>query len=181
MTDRRAATPSAQLARFLSRYSPAVQSIAKDALAKMRAMMPGAVEFVYDNYAGLAIRFGPTERPSDAVISVVLYPRWVNLGFLEGALLDDPDHLLRGTGTQFRNIKLTSLADLDRPAVHALVAQAIAQAIRPFDARRRRQIDIRAISRKLPSRTPRSRGAPSDTAFRPPMKSAPRPRGRSAR
>ena len=156
MTDRRTATPSAQLARFLSRYSPAVQSIAKDALAKMRATMPGADEFVYDNYAGLVIGFGPTEHPSDAVISIVLYPRWVNLGFLEGALLDDPDRLLRGTCTQFRNIRLTSPAEIDRPAVRALVAQAIAQAVRPFDARRPRKIDIRAISPKLRSRVPGS-------------------------
>jgi hypothetical protein len=142
------------VARALAKYTPAVRAIATDAIAKLRALMPGATEFVYDNYAALVIGFGPSERPSEAVLSVVLYPRWVNLGFLEGACLDDPEKILRGTGTQFRNVKLTSRDDIDRPAVRALIAQAIANADRPFNPRRARTMDIRAISAKQRPRRP---------------------------
>jgi hypothetical protein len=151
------------LARMMSKYSPEIQALAKQILARMRALTPGATEFVYDNYAGLVIGFGPTERPSDAVMSIVLYPRWINLGFLEGALLDDPHRILRGTGTQFRNVKLTAASDMDAPAVRALIAQAIGSAQPPFNPRRRRTIDVRAISAKQRSRRPSSRPAPGDT------------------
>src|SRR5438445_5726672 len=45
-------------------------------------------------------------RPSEAVFSVVLAPRWVSLCFLQGAKLPDPERLLRGGGKQVRNIRL---------------------------------------------------------------------------
>jgi len=55
---------------------------------------------VYDNYNALVIGFGPTERPSEAILSIVLYPRDVSLGFLQGAKLADPKKLLQGRGNQ---------------------------------------------------------------------------------
>jgi hypothetical protein len=141
-------SPSAQLARFLAKYSPEVRSVAKDALAKMRALTPGAVEFVYDNYNALVIGFGPTERPSDAILSIALYPRWVNVYFLDGALLKDPGGLLRGNGARVRNIRLSSAEDLDAPAVRALIAQAIANADAPLKKSQRRRLIVRAVSAK---------------------------------
>ncbi len=56
------ASPEKQLAGFIAKYTPEVQSVATAALAKMRARLPGAVELVYDNYNALAIALGPTER-----------------------------------------------------------------------------------------------------------------------
>ena len=52
-------SPQAQLARFLARYSPEIDTLARAALAKMRAQLPGAIELVYDNYNALVIGFGP--------------------------------------------------------------------------------------------------------------------------
>jgi len=50
----------------------------------------------------------------------------VNLCFLQnGASLADPDGLLRGGGNQVRNIILDAAATLDRPAVKALMADAL--------------------------------------------------------
>ena len=177
------AKPSAaqQLKRAIARYSPAVRSLANAALAAMRSRMPGATEMVYDNYNALAIGLSPTDRPSDAVVSVVLYPRWVNLGFLEGALLEDPTGILRGTGPQFRHVKLTAASDLELPALHALVDQAVANAAAPFDPRRRRRVDIRTVSRKQQPRRPGTRPAPTGTATRRRPQSAPRRRDRPAR
>src|SRR5436190_21449158 len=84
--------PSAQvqLAGFLAKFPPEVRKTAKAALAAMRRHMPGAVEHVYRTHA-LVVGFGPNERPSDALFSVVLYPRHVTLCFLQGALLEDPE------------------------------------------------------------------------------------------
>ena len=43
------------------------------ARAKLRKLLPGAIEMVYDNYNALVIGFSPTERPSDAVLSLVIF------------------------------------------------------------------------------------------------------------
>src|SRR5438105_11524764 len=94
---------------------------ARAVLATMRKRLPGAVELVYDNYNGLVVGFGPTERPSEAVFSVVIYPRQLNLCFLYGASLKDPDGLLRGDGKQVRNIILDSARRLDEPEVREMM------------------------------------------------------------
>src|SRR5471030_1684650 len=99
-----------QLARFMARYAPAVAAVAKAALAKMRKRLPGAVELVYDNYNALVIAFGPTERVSDVIFSIALYPRWVTLFFKDGATLTDPHGLLKGGGKAFRHIVLDGAA-----------------------------------------------------------------------
>jgi hypothetical protein len=87
---------------------------------------------VGDRYTGLVIGFWPTERPADAILSIVLYPRWVNLFFLKGASLRDPKRLLEGTGTTVRHLTLHDPALLDDRDVRALVAQARAQAASVF-------------------------------------------------
>src|SRR5512140_1562695 len=128
------ATPRAQLSAFLSKYTPEVQALAKKALAKMRKRLPGAVELVYYNYNALAIGFAPTERTSDAVFSIAVYPRWVSLFFLAGAKLRDPQGILAGSGSRVRHIVLRSEDDLDRPEVVALIEQARKAAVTPFAA-----------------------------------------------
>lgn len=181
--DRRPPTDAAA-ARYLSRaiaqYSPAVRSLANAALAAMRRRLPGATELVYNNYA-LTIAFSPTDRPSHAVVGITLYPRWINLGFMEGALLDDPARVLVGAGSQFRHVRLNAASDLDAPAVRALVDQAVANADAPFDPRRRGRIDIRTASAKQGPRRPGTRRASTGTASPRPPRSAGRRRDRPAR
>jgi|tagenome__1003787_1003787.scaffolds.fasta_scaffold20500774_2 hypothetical protein len=144
-----AASPAAHVNAALAKFSPKIRAVARAALAAMRRRMPGATEFVYDNYNALVVGFGPTGRPSEAVLSVVIYPGHVNLGFLQGAVLDDPHQLLQGSGTQFRHIKLIPDASvLERPGVQDLIARAIADADAPFDPARTRTIDIRSVSKK---------------------------------
>jgi len=118
-------SPEQQLAGFLDKFTPEVASRARAARAKMRKLLPGAVELVYDNYNALAIGFGPTERASDAIFSIAVYPRWVSLFFLKGAKLSDPQKLLKGSGNKVRHIVLENLAILDKPAVRELIAQAL--------------------------------------------------------
>ena len=112
---------------FLAKYSPEIAALGRSARRKLRRLLPGWSEFVYDNYNALVFGFGPTERPSDAVFSIALYPKWVRLFFLQNApALRDPQQLLSGTGTRVRSLRLQSAADLDTPAVRALMKQAMA-------------------------------------------------------
>ncbi len=149
--------PEEQLAGFIAKYTPEVGELAQAVLAKMRRRMPGAVEMVYDNYSFLVIGFGPTERPSEAVFSIVLSPRWVSLCFLHGARLTDPNRLLQGGGKQVRHIRLDGAAVLDKPAVRALMAQAIERAAKPLDRKSPGRIMIKSISAKQRPRRPAPR------------------------
>jgi hypothetical protein len=159
---RRSATPGlasgesaeARLARFMARFDPAVCAVARKARAVLRRRIPAAFELVYDNYNALVIGFGPTERASDAMVSLALYPRWVTLFFLDGAALRDPLGLLSGSGTRVRSIRLTTAEVLDTPGVRALLAATLAEADRALPARGRGRLFIKSISRKQRARRP---------------------------
>jgi hypothetical protein len=152
---RSAASPAAQLAGFLAKYTPSMAKEGRAALACMRRLVPGAVQMVYDNWNGLVVGFGPTERPSDAVVSILMVPDHVSLCFIQdGPGLPDPEHLLKGSGNVVRHIKLTSARDLDKPAIRALVKAAVSRSDVPFDSRGRAKLVIRSISKKQRPRRP---------------------------
>lgn len=143
----------AQLERFIRKYSPEVAAEGRAALTRMRRLVPGAVELVYDNYNWLVVGFCPSERASEAVFSIVFTPRWITLCFLQdGPQLVDPHGLLRGSGKRVRSIRLASAKDLDRPAIRSLIGQALARARAPISRRGRRRLVIRSIS---PTQRPR--------------------------
>jgi len=135
----------------MARYTPELQRTARAALKKMRERLPGAIELVYDNYNALVIGFGPTDRASDAIFSIVLYPRWVTLFFLDGAKLRDPKKLLEGNGKFVRHVVLTSPDVLDDPGVRALMTQALGGMT--FE---KRKLVIKSISKKQRPRRPQS-------------------------
>ena len=55
----------------------------------------------------------------------VLMKDYVTLAFLRGARLPDPEKLLEGKAMGVRNIKMRSLADVKRPGVKKLIAEAV--------------------------------------------------------
>ena len=149
-------TPREQLNTFLRRFSPDIARTARSALAKLRKLTPGATEMVYDNYRGLVVGFGPSDRPSDAVLSIAIYSGRIALCFIQNApRLPDPQHLLRGSGSVARHIRLESAATLDDPAVLALIAAARSRSRVPFDPSCRRRLIIRSISANQLPRRPR--------------------------
>ena len=48
----------------------------------------------------------------------------VTFAFMRGAALPDPEKLLEGTGKGVRHVKLRSVADVKRPGVKKLIAEA---------------------------------------------------------
>jgi hypothetical protein len=147
--------PETQIHAFLAKYTPEIVVFANRAREKMRGEIPGGVEFVYDNYNALVFGYGPSERPSEAVLSLAILPEWVTLCFLKGATLSDPKKLLRGGGNLVRNVRLKSPAELDMPDIKRLIDDAIASATPPFPggASRPRTV-IRSISAKQRPRRP---------------------------
>src|SRR5215831_20777065 len=134
----------AQLAGFLAKYDPEIEALAREARKRMQARLPGATELVYDNYNALAIGYGPSERASEAIFSIALYPRWVSLFFLQAKGLRDADGLLRGGGKVVKHIVLQSAADIDSLGVEDLIAQALERAKVPVDRKSHRQLIIKS-------------------------------------
>ncbi len=147
-------SPARQLAAFLSKFDPGVRRLAQSVRREVRRQLPTAVELVYDNYNALAIGFGPTERATDAIVSVAVYARAVNLYFIYGARLADPDRLLIGNGTRGRFMRATTVADVRRPPVVALVRAAARQSRVPLAVTGRGYTVIKSISARQRSRRP---------------------------
>jgi hypothetical protein len=152
-------TPSAdaaeqQLASFIAKFTPEVASVTHSILARMRERYPTAVELVYDNYNALAIGFGATERSSQAIFSIAVFPKWVSLFFLNARDLPDPDNLLQGQGKVARHIRLPSAARLDELSVKKLMQEATARAAVPFAPQGAPRTIIKSISVKQRPRRP---------------------------
>ena len=149
-------SPARQLAGFINKFDPAIAKLIRSARAGLRKRMPAAIELVYDNYNALAIGFGPTERTSEAIVSVAAYARGVNLYFIHGAKLSDPQKLLKGSGNQGRFVVFDGPAALERPEIEAFLRTAIEQAKAPLPATGRGYMVIKSISAKQRPRRPPS-------------------------
>ena len=150
-----------QLAGFIAKFSPAIARDARGALSRMaRLVPPGTVRLVYDNYNGLVIGFGPNERASDAIVSILVVADHVTVCFInDGPTLPDPERLLKGSGSVVRHVRLQSAADLDRPALKTLVKTAIARSDVPFAPRGPSKLVVKSISAR---QRPRRKAATSD-------------------
>jgi len=151
--------PEVQLASFLDKYTAEIVTLAESILEEMRRLYPTAIELVYDNYNALAIGFSPTERTSEAIFSIALYPRWVSLFFLQAKGLPDSDKLLQGSGNVAKHIVLSSPDMLYYPPIQELMREAVARAKVPFDPQASRRLIIRSVSAKQRPRRPTDNGA----------------------
>jgi hypothetical protein len=158
MTARLAAKPEHQVRTFIAKFEPHHQSLIRAVRRALRRRFPTAYELAYDNYSFFVLGYGPTERPSECVVSMAAGANGVGLCFVQGARLPDPHKILLGSGNQTRFIRLPSADILARPEVEALVAAATARSKRPFRDRGRGTLIIRSISAK--QRPRRKAGGP---------------------
>jgi hypothetical protein len=150
------ASPASDLRRFIARYTPEIARLARGALARMRKRLPAAHQLVYDNYNACAIGFSPTERASDVVFSIAIYPQRVSLFFLQAmkSHLQDPHKLLRGSGSLVRFIPLESPAQIESAAVQQLMKQALRAAKVPISGTGKGKLIIKSISSRQRPRRP---------------------------
>lgn len=136
-----------RLKTFIAKFSTADQTRIRAARRALRRRLAGAYELVYDNYNFFVIGYSPTERPSEAFISLAAQANRLALCFIQGAKLKDPAGILRGSGKQVRSLRLETADDLRRREVEALIRQALTLAVAPL-RRGRTQLIIRAVSAK---------------------------------
>ena len=143
----------------MRRFDPPIRALVREARTKLRRRMPTAIELVYENARAIAIGFASSERKSDAIVSLAVYNRGVNLYFIYGAALADPHGLLLGSGNQGRFVRLESASLLDRPEIAALLASAIAEGNTPLPRSGRGYTVIKSVS--MSARQRRRMGASS--------------------
>src|SRR4051794_19026182 len=143
-----AATPEARLRSFIAKFAPRDQTLIRSVRKALRQRLPAANELAYDNYNFFVIGYSPTERPSDAILSIAAGASGVGLCFIHGARLPDPQGILLGSGKQTRFIRLDNAAVLKHPAVEALIAAALARSHHWPSARGRGRLIIRSVSKK---------------------------------
>jgi hypothetical protein len=134
---------------MIDRFDPAIAQMARASWAKMKARFPTAFEGVYET----------NDRGSDALVSIVVYPRCIRLFFLRGVGLPDPEGRLEGKRSQVRSINLAGPEDLDDPAVLALfeAAEPRTESVWPAapGAVQIRSVTARQIPRRPTPGTPR--------------------------
>jgi len=153
----RPGSPEAQLKGFVAKFGREHQVLIRAVRRALRRRFPTAYELVYDNYNFFVIGYSPTERPSDAILSMAAGANGVALFFLRGATLPDPGKVLLGSGNQTRFIRVPSVAVLHRREVAAFIKAAAAQSRAPFRKTGKPELVIRSVSAKQRPRRARDR------------------------
>jgi hypothetical protein len=141
-------SPAKQVAGFIAKFDPPIAKLTRAARSVLRKRFPTAIELVYDNYNALAIGYSSTERTSDVLFSLAVYSRGLNLYFMYGRSLPDPDKLLQGSGNQGAFVRVDDVSVLDRPGVKALIQAAVKHAEPPLPSRGRGYTIVKSVSAK---------------------------------
>jgi len=91
--------------------------------------MAPCYENIYDAYSAVAIGYGTSNRLRDGVFHIAVYSNHVNLGFNDGAALDDPKGILQGASSRIRHITIKTPQDLERPELRAYIRRARKKAL----------------------------------------------------
>ena len=86
--------------------------------------MPEVEERV--DFGNKLIAFGRSMAMRDLLFAIIGHREHVNLQLADGAALADASGIVEGTGKRIRHVKCRSLADVERPALIALVRAQIA-------------------------------------------------------
>ncbi len=148
VTASKAAQPEQQLRSFIEKFEPQHQAVIRAARKALRKRFPTATELVYDNYNLFVIGYGPTERPSDSILSIAAAANGVGLCFIRGASLSDPAGILQGSGKQTRFLRLPSADVLQGHEVQALLSRAAKAAKTPMPESGKGGLVIRSVSAK---------------------------------
>lgn len=102
---------------WLSAQPPLLEDIATQWFGVIRACGDDVLDLMHDGF--------PHACVEDAAFAYVnVFTAHVNVGFFQGAELDDPHGLLQGTGKYMRHVKIKALQEVDETALATLIAHA---------------------------------------------------------
>jgi hypothetical protein len=111
--------------QFFKERAPTTFDLAMSACELLRSVAPEAVEWVSPGRNG--VFYGTSANSMKAAICyIAAFKAHVNIGFLRGTSLSDPEQLMEGTGENLRHIKIRRVEDLQKPALRQLLVAAFA-------------------------------------------------------
>ncbi|MDE3090780.1 MAG: DUF1801 domain-containing protein [Chloroflexota bacterium] len=125
--------------KLLSKYDLRIRALAKKTRALALGILPAAREKTYFGWSNTW--YGTSEKTMDAVFTISPMKTYVQLFFLRGTELADPDGLLEGTVKKLRHVKIRNAAELKRAALRRLMKRAVVHG-------RKEESNARSKSRK---------------------------------
>ena len=109
---------------MLQRFDPRVQRLLLRSREYVWRHFKPTREAVFEvKYTGV-VWYGVGDTMKERTVYTAGFTSHVNIGFLYGASLPDPDHILRGKGTQMRHVQIKSPEDLDSAPLAAVLKAA---------------------------------------------------------
>src|SRR4029077_6597685 len=105
---------------FLSNYPEEIRRIIGELRKMAGSGMPGAHELLYYD----AINYSLAAAPLGRIFYISPMEKYVTVGFLFGARLDDQHHMLEGSGKRARHIKIKTLEEAKNSALKDLIKTA---------------------------------------------------------
>lgn len=112
---------------FIGNYPPDVQELVQLTRVWVKKVLPDSSEELALGYQMIMYKLRP--KGKQFVVYVAGYTKHVNLGFLMGTSLPDPQNLLKGTGKTLRHIKIKKAEDLEKAGVQVVVEAAWEEAM----------------------------------------------------
>ncbi len=106
---------------ILIAYSPRVQALVARLRNLVRETVPDAAERAYPIWRGIGLR----HPVSGYYCGIFLQEDWGRLDFEYGALLADPDNLLKGNGKQIRYVQIRRQEDIRVLSLKRLIRSAV--------------------------------------------------------
>lgn len=107
----------------IAQATPEIQALARAARELLADVMPGVTEVPWARQKIAGYGVGP-KKMSEHFCYIAPFKRHINLGFMYGARLPDPERLLEGKGADLRHVKIRKAEDLEQPALRQLVEHA---------------------------------------------------------
>ena len=111
---------------LLEGSSDDIQQIAHALRQVIMEVHPEAVEVVRLGYKAASYGIGE-KKMSEAHTYIMPHANHVNLGFYYGALLEDSESLMEGTGKKLRHVKVRTVEEATSDGIKQLVEAALAE------------------------------------------------------
>ena len=108
---------------ILETAAPNTRQLARPARALIEKIHPGVVEVSWPKQRVIGYGVGP-KKMSEHFCYLSVSTHHINIGFMYGAELPDPENLLGGTGKLLRHVRITELEQWSAPALHDLLQVA---------------------------------------------------------
>ena len=116
---------SAEADILIGQYDPEVQRLIHAARRTLSVAFPGTTETSDPQSHLLGYGYGPGYKGT--VATLILSKTGVKIGIPYGSSLPDPTHLLAGEGKVHRHVAIKEPAELEAPALRALLKKALSE------------------------------------------------------